>query len=80
MYFQCECARQHRNGLRWWNRGGGTDSLTVGTWQFFTDSSTFNGTIDTSYALDTLGFCYQFLAGHTLGTDSLFTFCLFPGG
>ncbi|HNP21228.1 MAG TPA: hypothetical protein PKM63_00670 [Panacibacter sp.] len=68
-------------GLGGGTGGGGTDSLTVGTWQFFTDSSTFNGTIDTSYALDTLGFRYQFLAGHTLGTDSLFyIFVSFPGG
>lgn len=60
--------------------GGGTDSLAVGTWEFFTDSGYFTGMIDTTYALDTLGFRYQFFVGRTLGTDSLFyVFISFPG-
>lgn len=62
--------------------GGGTDtsSIALGTWEFYTDSGYLTGTVDTTYALDTLGYHYQFLAGRTLGTDSLFyVFISFAG-
>jgi hypothetical protein len=59
---------------------GGTDTIAVNSWEFYADGVYYSGTIDTTYYFDTLGFRYQFLAGFTKGTDSVFyTFISFPG-